>query len=123
MFGLIARRSVTKAALPGSARSVTTIISRADTAATNTAGTTAAAANSNATASLSTSASASAPSTHVQTSSRQNRVTSTNRTFHNTASWTAGSDLVSAKSPAALQTQNKMEQARLRRYKNAVEML
>lgn len=121
MLASIARRSVSKAALSRPARSLSTINSQADTNANNAVKT----GSNNISLSFSApgNAAAAPPANHVQTLSRQGRMTSLNRTFHHSASWDAGSDLVNAKTPAAQKVQDKMEQARLRRYKNAIEML
>lgn len=117
MLVYISRRTVTQA--PVLSRAASTIISRA-TEATSASTTSA----TPATASISTAAQKAAASadTHVQ---KLGRVTSLNRTFHHTASWEAGSeaDAISSMSPAARKVQSKMESARQRRYKGAMEML
>ena len=116
MLVYISRRTVTQA--PVLSRAASTIISRA-TEATSTSTTSA----TPATASISTAAQkAASADTHVQ---KLGRVTSLNRTFHHTASWEAGSeaDAISSMSPAARKVQSKMESARQRRYKGAMEML
>lgn len=116
MLSLITRRSAVQA--PFLARSASSIITRPSTTAE------AATPAAKATASISTAAQKAANATqdYVQ---KLGRVTSLNRTFHHTASWEAGSDAdaISSMTPAARKVQEKMEQARQRRFKGAMEML
>ncbi|CAO1623881.1 unnamed protein product [Jaminaea pallidilutea] len=115
MFATVVRRSATQAPRQFT-RSVSSIIT------TKTEFPASASAAPASSASISTTATPRPTATfdHV----RQNgKTTSSNRTYHHTASWEAGSDLLSARSPKGQQVADKMEKARLRRYKNAIDML